>query len=217
MDKKILLITFLAALAAILTISAELLELDLLLYLAKPTTMLLIIGIVLLAKDPVSAVYRSAIIGGLLFSLAGDIFLMLPFDLFRVGLISFLIAHIIYIFAFVRGRSVRSGWLTLIPFAVYGLIIFMSLAAFLGALKIPVLVYIAVILIMGWQALERWRYYRDRAALLALVGAGLFILSDTLHAFNRFREPFEFARAYILSTYFTAQWFIAVSTHQQMK
>ena len=44
-----------------------------------------------------------------------------------------------------------------------------------------------------------------------LLGAILFTLSDAALALNRFRAPFASAQATILSSYYLAQWLIALS------
>src|SRR5829696_1024527 len=69
-------------------------------YLFKPLTVVLIILIALQAKHSTTPFYRQAIIAGLIFSLAGDIFLMLPRDRFIPGLVSFLFVHVFYVAAF---------------------------------------------------------------------------------------------------------------------
>ncbi len=83
---------------------------------------------------------------------------------------------------------------------------------YLGKMKFPVIAYMLVILSMGWQALNRWTAAGQRGSGLALVGALLFIASDSILAVNKFRGRLPGAHFYILSTYFTAQWLIAVST-----
>ena len=216
MRKSLLVLTISALIAAVLVIWGEYFGPQFQVYIFKPLTMVFIIAIALLVREPKTYFYKFAIISGLIFSLCGDIFLMLPSDQFIAGLISFLIAHIMYIIAFMRGRPRQYKFILLIPFVIYGIIIFSMLSAHLGNLKIPVLVYIVVILIMGWQATDRWRFYRDQATLIALVGAMLFILSDTILALNRFRAAFELGRLLTLSTYFTAQWFIACSIHRKL-
>ena len=76
---------------------------------------------------------------------------------------------------------------------------------------LPVLVYVLTIGVMAWQAAERWARAEDASALLALVGALFFVVSDSALAMNRFRKPFRSAQALVLSTYYTAQWLIALS------
>ena len=81
----------------------------------------------------------------------------------------------------------------------------------LGAMKIPVTVYIGVILIMAWQAANRWLETRDTAGALALFGAYLFVASDSVLAVDRFRGRIRYAPFWVLSTYFAAQLLIALS------
>jgi uncharacterized membrane protein YhhN len=181
-----------------------------LVYAAKPLTMGLIIAMAVgLARRSESA-YGRTILVGLALSLVGDVLLMLPADLFLPGLVSFLLAHVAYIRAFSRGRPWRPS-AAAVCLAVYGAAVYVWLWPGLDALRWPVLVYLAVICTMGWQALDRWRGRRDRTAALAAAGALLFIVSDTALAVNRFGRPFAAAPLVVLTTYFAAQWCIARS------
>jgi uncharacterized membrane protein YhhN len=178
-------------------------------YIFKPLTMVFILLIAILGQVA-SPFYKYIIIAGLVFSLAGDIFLMLPSDRFVAGLVAFLIAHLFYIAAFASEISALI-WLPLIPFVIYGIAIYIILAPSLGKLRLPVLIYVAVILIMAWLAWERLIQTGQTGALLASIGAILFIISDTILAIDRFRGTFKLARASNLITYFAAQLFIAGS------
>ena len=218
MKKANILLTILAVGSAILHIWAEYHALRIQIYVFKPLTMVFIFLIAILKTKESPTFYAFAIIAGLVCSMAGDTFLMLPSDQFIPGLVSFLVAHLFYIAAFTHGRKVRSIPWTLIPFTLYGILIYGILSPYLGGLNVPVAVYIAVILVMGWRAWEGWSQTGEKTALLAFFGAFLFIISDSILALNRFREPFIVARALNLSTYFTAQWLIALSIrkrHQQ--
>jgi uncharacterized membrane protein YhhN len=175
--------------------------------------MVFIILIALLAKTPPSSRYKVVIIAGLLFSLIGDILLMLPVDLFIAGLISFLIAHLIYTYAFRSGRPLRFKYLAMLLFAIYGVLIYAILLPGLDGMAIPVAAYIVVILTMAWQAWDQWDQLRARWTLLAFIGAVLFVISDSVLALNKFGEPFYAARALTLSTYYAAQWLIANSNY----
>ena len=208
-----LILTFLAIISASIHIWGEYHGPDILIYIFKPLTMVLIITIALLAKDPPSKKYKFVIIAGLLFSMAGDIFLMLPVDLFIAGLVSFLIAQLIYTYAFRSGRPFRFKLLAILPFALYGVIIFVFLFPGLNGMMVPVAAYILVILVMAWQAWDQWDDKQAKWALLAFVGAVLFVISDTILAYNKFREPFLAARALTLITYFSAQWLISNSNY----
>jgi len=180
-------------------------------YIFKPLTTSLIIIIALTTVPPVSTFYKYVIVAGLLFSLAGDIFLMLPADRFMAGLISFFVAHVAYIVAFASSAGGYTSLWGLLPFLIYGLIIFGLLAPHPDNLKIPVAAYVMVILLMGWQALGQWIQIDRWGTLLALFGALLFIASDSVLAIDRFKQPFKSARLIVLSTYFSAQWLIALS------
>jgi uncharacterized membrane protein YhhN len=208
-----LILTILAIISASIHIWGEYQGPDFLIYIFKPLTMVLIISIALLAKKPPSSKYKYAIIAGLLFSMAGDIFLMLPVDLFIVGLVSFLIAQLIYTYAFRSGRPFRFKFIAILPFLIFGVLIFVILLPGLNGMAVPVAAYILVIMTMAWQAWDQWDEKRARWALLAFIGALLFVVSDSLLAINKFGEPFAAARALTLTTYYSAQWLISNSNY----
>jgi uncharacterized membrane protein YhhN len=164
------------------------------------------------SKFPTSAFYKYTIIAGLLFSLAGDIFLMLPRDRFIQGLVSFLIAHLFYIAAFwFESGDAPSVW-GVIPFLIYGSLMLGVLWRDLGKMRLPVMIYMLAILMMGWTAASRLMMTGQRGSTLAFMGALLFIASDSMLAVDRFKGRFQGAQAFILTTYFAAQWLIALST-----
>ena len=180
-------------------------------YVFKPLATALLL--LLVAAGPSgSSSYARAILAGLFFSLLGDVFLMLPGDRFRSGLFSFLLAHACYVFAFTRDS----------PFATPPLPFVLCLAA--GGAVLPTLwpgipprlrphvaLYVALLLVMAGQAASRAAHLHTAPALYAALGAALFVLSDSLLAWNRFRRPFPAAQALIHATYFPAQWLIAIS------
>lgn len=180
-------------------------------YIFKPLTMVWIILIALLIDHPISDFYKIMILIGLLFSITGDILLMLPSDKFVPGLVSFLVAHLFYIIAFaVEGDYPIVLWLA-IPLLIFGGGMLAILFPSLGEMKIPVMAYMLIILTMGWVAIGRWLDTEEAGSLLAAVGATLFMTSDSLLAYNRFKQPFRLAQLFILGTYFSAQWLIALS------
>ncbi len=209
----IVLLTALVFCAASLTIMAEYLGPRRTVYLCKPLTIALIILIALQTKHPASTFYQWMIVAGLSFSLAGDVFLMLPRDHFIKGLSSFLVAHLCYItaFSFEGGHSL-AFWSAL-PFLLYAGLMLRVLWPQLGKMKAPVLIYVAAISTMAWLALTRWmESAHGDGSSLALAGALLFIASDSFLAFERFKRRTRLAQFSILSTYFVAQWLIALST-----
>ena len=77
-------------------------------YVAKPATLLALLAY---------AAFGHAspwLVAALVFSLLGDIFLMLPADLFLAGLAAFLIAHLAYIGAFAGALVPRLLWLAVV-------------------------------------------------------------------------------------------------------
>ncbi|OLE52706.1 MAG: hypothetical protein AUG51_16800 [Acidobacteria bacterium 13_1_20CM_3_53_8] len=208
----VLIISALVAISAFLAIRAEYFGPRSKVYLFKPLTVLLIILIALQTKNQTSHVYRIAIIAGLLFSLMGDIFLMLPRDRFIQGLVSFLVAHLCYIAAFITEGNRAFSTLSLLPFFVYGGLMLHALWPHLGKMRAPVVIYMLVILLMGWQAASRFLVENQEGSLLAFIGSLFFIASDSILAINRFKTHFKSAQALTLTTYFIAQWLIALST-----
>lgn len=208
-----LILTVLAIISASIHLWGEYQGPDFLIYIFKPLTMIFIIIIALLAKDFPSRKYKLAITAGLVFSLTGDIFLMLPVDLFIAGLVSFLIAQLIYTYAFRSGRPFRFRFIAILPFVIYGILIFVILFPWLNGMAIPVVAYLLVIMVMAWQAWDQWDDKRTRWGLLAFIGAVLFVISDTILAVNKFVEPFWAARLLTLITYYSAQWLISNSVY----
>ena len=179
-------------------------------YLLKPGTMLLIIYLAWQRLDPSSS-YGWLILLGLLFSVAGDIFLMLPRDRFLQGLIAFFVAHLLYIAAFTTEASLTLGWRDLVEVLGLGLIgyqVFVRLRpgvlARSSRLLLPVALYTAVISLMVWRALAF-------GLPLAAAGAGLFYLSDAILALNRFGRPFPGADHAVMTTYYLAQYCLALT------
>jgi uncharacterized membrane protein YhhN len=205
-------LSILVAVSALLTIRAEYAGPRRRVYVFKPLTIAFVILIALQAKSGAPNLYKILILVGLLFSLAGDVFLMLPRDCFIAGLVSFLCAHLCYVAAFASdGGLALSVWAGA-ALAVYGASMLGLLWPRLGSLKWPVAAYVAVILLMAWLALSRYAGAGPAGSGLAAAGALLFAASDSLLAWNRFKGGFRAAQALVLVTYFAAQWLIALST-----
>jgi uncharacterized membrane protein YhhN len=204
-------LTSFIVISAFLTIRAKYKGSSMRLYIFKPLTTILILLTACLADASLSSPYQCLILFGLLFSLAGDVFLMLSKDRFIFGLVSFLIAHVFYIGAFTSGPGPGSTVWIIAMIVLIGIIQAAFLLPYTGRMKLPVLVYMIVILVMLWRAWERFQVVGRTSTLLAAVGAALFVFSDSLLAWNRFRSPFRSAEAVKLSAYFAAQWLIACS------
>jgi len=179
-------------------------------YILKPLTTILIILFAYTLEPTYSSLYKNLLIIGLTFSLLGDIFLMSE-RFFLPGLISFLITHLLYICAFgLETVTISLVWIW-IPLIIIGGMFYKYLFSYLGKLKIPVLIYLNVIVLMAWQAIQLNTYWGTTPTLLAMMGSILFMISDASLALNRFVEPLPKAQLIVLGTYYLAQWCIASS------
>ncbi|MCY7310369.1 MAG: lysoplasmalogenase [Chitinophagaceae bacterium] len=150
----------------------------------------------------------------LLFSLLGDVLLMFQEKnsiFFLLGLSAFLIAHIFYIIFFhnVRVKENIKGkpWLLVVAVIYYAALINL-LSPYLADMKIPVLIYGVVISFMFMLAMHMLFIKNKPAGQWMMVGALLFVLSDSILAINKFYQPFEAAGVLIMLTYGLAQLFI---------
>ena len=186
-------------------------------YLCKPLATLLVLSLALHAGPEPSARYRAAVVAGVAFSLAGDVFLMLPRDLFVPGLVAFLLAHLCFIVAFFPGAR----WpVRIAATAAYGAVGAMNLMFLLPqvpvSLHLPVLAYVVVLVVMaGLAAARAWALKHDtslaKPARSAAWGGLLFVASDSLLAWDRFGGGLPLAPLLVLATYYCALWCIARS------
>lgn len=172
-------------------------------YVAKPLTMVVLIAAAL-ALDPVDGAARTWFVIALVLSLAGDVFLMLPRDLFVPGLASFLLGHLAYIVGlWTMGTSVAGLLLGVaiiaVALPVLGLRILRAVRA--GdepALTVPVTLYVLVISAMVISA-------GASGSAIALAGAVSFYASDALIAWGRFIRELPHGRLAVMVTYHLAQ------------
>ncbi|MDX9851460.1 MAG: lysoplasmalogenase [Anaerolineaceae bacterium] len=183
----------------------------------KPLSLILLIMIFTLLGGWVSPGYWFG--AGLVFSLAGDVFLLLRSRFFIAGLLSFLAAHILYIIGFSYGAIQLNGWGVIPLFLVIGLVI-VAYPRIIGGIRrrlehkklwLPVALYMLTITMMFLSAMLTW--FRDQwsteAALLVSVGALLFTISDSVLATGRFLRPVPYGNFLVMFTYHLGQLGIA--------
>jgi uncharacterized membrane protein YhhN len=193
-------------------LAAILLKNDALRMFTKPLLMPLL-ALTIFGYAPKS-VSRTLFIGALLFSFSGDLLLMFEHInplYFIFGLVSFLLAHILYILFFMGIRrnapaAPRPHLLTIATVLVYGISLLVILWPGLGDLKIPVAVYATVICTMLLSAVAVYPLLHSIPAMYFLAGALLFVASDSILAFNKFYQPFSWAALLIMLTYIAAQY-----------
>ena len=177
-------------------------------YALKPLALAALVAASLLL-DPADETRRAFFVAALVLSLAGDVFLMLPRDLFVAGLGSFLLAHVAYIGGFIH-EGVSFVPLVL-SFAVVGLAAGpLGIRIVQGARRadarfvIPVSAYVVVVASMGALAVAN-------GSPVAASGALLFLVSDALIGWTRFVRPLLWAPVGIMATYHVAQSLLVVS------
>ena len=145
----------------------------------KPFLMPLLAATVVLAGGRRFGLPAVLLVIALVFSTLGDIALLGDGSgMFIAGLSAFLLAHLAYIAIFVgSGGTRRPRWWS-VAFVGWFAVLMIILVPHLGALLVPVVGYGVVIAVMAITA-TRW-------SPLVIVGATLFLLSDSVLAVNRF-------------------------------
>lgn len=169
--------------------------------------------------------FNRLIFAALILSLFGDGFLLFAGSsiyFFVYGLIAFLVAHLLYSFAFFRDfknnpqASKRYGHLMLFFMGVFSLSFYTWIRDYLNDLRVPVMAYIFVISMMA--ILSGYRYQRVNMLSFKLIylGAIFFVASDSLLAYNKFVEPFPFSGMLIMGTYMVAQYLLTMGTIERV-
>lgn len=160
------------------------------------------------------------ILGGFVFSIFGDTFLMFNENelggemFFLLGLGSFLITHLFYVAAFLDYKKEEQGfvgqnkWLFL-PFTIF---LIMN-TAFLWKgipidMKIPVIVYSSAIVAMTMSCLNLKTKIPKGAFQILFGGVLLFLISDTFIGINKFHTRLPYARILIMVPYLLGQYLI---------
>lgn len=219
-------IFFLLAVLTLIDIYAVNLAHSNLRFITKPLLMPLLITAFVIGHDRKN-VYSRLMISGLFFSWLGDIFLMLESSdgiYFILGLSCFLTTHILYIFYFLNIKAEGTSFYKLHPYllafvVVYGASLLYLLWPGLGELKIPVLVYAIIICIMLSMALWQYQRIETQTSKLFILGALLFVTSDSVLAINKFRQPVPLGGIIIMTTYVAAQVMIVLGSlsHQRQQ
>lgn len=168
--------------------------------------------------------FDKILLASLFFSWWGDNFLMpeiFKTDInFLLGLGSFLIAHLLYIKVFSmtpKNESyIKKNWFIPLIFLAYGLslilFLFQSDVPGFKEMSIPVIIYATIIMLMVVTAINRKFNVNTKSYQWVLIGALLFMVSDTLIALSRFTYLFEnaqfIARLLIMPLYVIGQYYI---------
>ncbi|MBP7356353.1 MAG: lysoplasmalogenase [Longilinea sp.] len=151
---------------------------------------------------------------GLIFSLLGDV-LLLSNSLFMEGLAAFLLGHVFYIVSF-NPTPPPFEWINGLLIVVVGTGGFFVVRTIRRGLlrraagrklRMAVIIYGSIISLMMLSALftllrPEWP---DKAAVLAVLGGGLFVLSDSLLGYDRFVQRLPHGRFWVMLTYHLGQ------------
>ena len=203
---KIALVVF--VLVSVLDIIGIVFKLHIVVYAFKP---LILASLLVLYTFSVSKRNKWYLLA-LIFSLLGDVFLLFEGKLFfMIGLVSFLIAHILFI-------KIILGWLTksslynvvgaFIPFLITFSGLIYVLKDSLNELLIPVIIYGITISMFGVVSLLNLLNTKTTKALWMFFGALVFITSDSILAINKFYFSKEIFEILVMVTYIVAQYLI---------
>jgi uncharacterized membrane protein YhhN len=188
-------------------------------FFSKP---LILFGLILyfyrITKPIASTLLTKSILAALVFSWLGDI-LLLWNHLFVYGLGAFLMAHVCYIIGFRVAQKIptRVEEVNFVNSFFYNLPIYLAAALTfylinpnLGSMKIPVILYILVIVGMVATARDRFKKCNPASFWQVFIGAVLFFISDGAIAISRFFAEFPESGIVIMGTYATAQLLIVM-------
>jgi uncharacterized membrane protein YhhN len=158
------------------------------------------------------------IFAGLAASWAGDVLLMFQQQeiFFVLGLVCFLLTHGLYIVYFLRYKPLSytaDNWFVTHRFLSilvvgYAVILLALLMPHLGTMKIPVAIYTFVISLMLLQSMASKKRIVPAAYAWFVAGTVLFVVSDSVLAWNKFVKPFALSGLLVMLTYGMAQWLI---------
>ena len=207
---------YLFIISSILQITGEILQNDTLIFLFKPLLMPFLLLWYLYSSKKYQI--RTSIIIALVFSFFGDTFLLFVYQnelFFLLGLGSFLVAQLSYVFAFNRDKKrgkLPKNYIIGVSsfFFLYIATLFFNIYPNLNEFLIPVIVYTLAVGLMGITAAFRYNSVKKPSFHQVFLGAFLFIISDTFIALDKFlyNSHLTFASLIIMSLYIVGQYFI---------
>lgn len=164
---------------------------------------------------------------GIILSLVGDVLLMISLDrFFMLGLVAFLLAHLAYIVGFnIPVPAINFfGIVFAVMIGLGGARVIRRIldrlpATGQGKMRLPIIIYSAVISVMLLSAMMKLVdiSWSANAAALVGVGAFLFYLSDIILAWNKFVAPIQHGRIYNIAAYHLGQIALIAGVISQFK
>jgi uncharacterized membrane protein YhhN len=182
-------------------------------YITKPLVILLLLTWLILY----TGLKGETILFGLalIFSVVGDIWLMMSGSFFLLGLVSFFLAHFAYIAAFTPTIPTSPWFIVILLVVLAGAssIFFTQILAGIrrtrGARRLRILsglycLILALMFVSALSTLFRPDWSAQQAGMAALGGL-LFFASDTLLSYDRFVKPIRYGRLLVRITYHLGQ------------
>jgi uncharacterized membrane protein YhhN len=158
-----------------------------------------------------SSSIRSILLLALVFSGFGD--MLLALDSFILGVVAFLLAQLCYASLFRHyWQGVYNRWFLSVLLITYMLAMVWLLIPNLGNLQHPVMAYLMVIAAMGLLAFQS-----SLPMSWSVIGAVLFIISDSFIAINKFINPIPYESYWIMSSYYAAQFMLVTGFLNSVK
>jgi uncharacterized membrane protein YhhN len=208
---KIKIALFVFVLASILDIVGIIFEMQILVYIFKPLIIFSLLFLYVFSLPKRIKWYVMA----LELSFFGDVLLLFSGELFFMGgLVSFLMAHFLFIkivISRIKEVNFLKALFSAIPFlAVFGLLIF-TLKDSLHEMLASVVIYGLTIATFGAVSFFDFLNTKSKKSLLMLFGAVVFMISDSLLAINKFYNPAHILEVFVMVTYVLAQYLIFMS------
>ena len=150
---------------------------------------------------------KKAIVIALIFSFLGDALLLGTSSAFFLsGIAAFLVTQLLYSYALVKSSGIHPLGVLLgtIVFGTYAGVFLYFLFPTLGDFTAAISIYALAICSFGILAFQKF-YGQPRSAVGLLLGATLFILSDSMIAINQFYVNYNYFTIEIMATYIVAQ------------
>jgi uncharacterized membrane protein YhhN len=204
------------ALIVIVELLGRIMEIIQLEYFVKPLIMIwMAVYFMLFMKKSALAL---PVLFAFFFSWVGDNLLMLSASnelFFFAGVGAFFCAQLGYIYTFAiysekggKGYLQKNPWVSLFFLAYVAGMLILLFPGLEGIMKPIVTIYSISLMLMSMMALNRSQRVGETSFKLVFVGSLLFMLSDSMLAFDKFRSEIPLAGFLIMLTYIAAQYLI---------
>jgi len=185
-------------------------------YFVKPLIMIWIASYFILARKKKS--FTVPVLAAFFFSWVGDNFLMFSEKnelFFFAGVGGFFLAQLSYIYVFskykekeAKGFLQRNLWISLLFIAYVAGVLLLLFPGLEGVMKPIITIYAFSLIGMSMMALNRSGRVSVNSFRLVFAGSLLFLISDSMIAFDKFYTPLPQAGFWIMVTYVSAQYLI---------